>query len=162
MAHALVFIHGLESSSCGTKGAFFHNRYPGMIIGDFSGTLEQRMSQLELLLAGKKDLIIVGSSYGGLMATLFAFDHPEMVSKLVLLAPALDLPEFGRCVGKQVQMPVELYHGERDEVVKPGPVQDIAKLVFPKLKYHLVDDDHPLTDTFKTYDWGLLLEISQR
>ena len=27
-----VFIHGLESSSRGTKGVFFRDRYPDMII----------------------------------------------------------------------------------------------------------------------------------
>jgi hypothetical protein len=56
-----VFIHGLESSSQGTKGVFFRARYPDMIIEDFFGLFPQRMEKLEGLLAGKKDLILVGS-----------------------------------------------------------------------------------------------------
>ena len=60
-----VFIHGLESSSKGTKGVFFRERYPDMIIEDFHGTLEQRMDKLNSLLYKKSSLIMVGSSYGG-------------------------------------------------------------------------------------------------
>ena len=38
---ARVFIHGLDSSSRGTKGSFFRERYPGMFMEDYSGPLER-------------------------------------------------------------------------------------------------------------------------
>ena len=38
--HTRVFIHGLDSSSRGTKGTFFRGRYPEMLMEDFSGPLE--------------------------------------------------------------------------------------------------------------------------
>ena len=65
MPYTRVFIHGLESSSQGTKGSFFTRRYAGMIVEDFPGTLGERMAKLERLLENMSDLILVGSSYGG-------------------------------------------------------------------------------------------------
>ena len=80
MTATRVFIHGLESTSQGTKGIYFRERYPEMIIEDYTGSLEARMEKLEAVLAGKEDLILVGSSYGGLMAAIYACRHPGKVS----------------------------------------------------------------------------------
>jgi pimeloyl-ACP methyl ester carboxylesterase len=95
-----VFIHGLESSSQGTKGVFFRERHPDMIIEDFGGPLEERMAKLNRLLAGRDNLILVGSSFGGLMAAIYACEHERQVRKVVLLAPALHLPDFLRFTGR--------------------------------------------------------------
>jgi predicted esterase len=159
MKYTRVFIHGLESSGSGTKGSFFSRRYKGMLTEDFKGTLEDRMAKLQKLLADKKDLILVGSSYGGLMAALYTCDNPDKVKKLVLLAPALDLADFDRCLDKRISVPAELFHGNADDVVDPVPVKEKALTVFGRLKYHLVEDDHPLTATFPLMDWDTLLEI---
>ncbi len=159
MAYTRVFIHGLESSGGGTKGSFFSRRYKGMLTEDFKGSLEERMFKLEKLLAEKKDLILVGSSYGGLMAAMYACDHHDKVKKLILLAPALDLPDFDRCLAQSVEIPTELFHGRGDDVVDPAPVREKALKVFQNLKYHQVEDDHPLTATFHLMDWDRLLEI---
>lgn len=159
MTYTRVFIHGLESSSKGTKGAFFAKRYKGMIIEDFKGSLEPRMIKLEKLLEEKSDLILVGSSYGGLMAALYACAHPEKVRKLVLLAPALDLPDFDGCLDMKLSTPTDLFHGSSDEVVPPAPVREKAEMVFKNLRYHLVADDHPLTATFPGMDWDTLLAV---
>jgi len=67
MENTLVFIHGLESTAQGTKGLFFRQFFPQMIIEDYTGDFSTRMRKLNRLLSGKNDLIIVGSSYGGLM-----------------------------------------------------------------------------------------------
>lgn len=152
-----VFIHGLESSSQGTKGVFFRERYPDMIIEDFGGPLEERMEKLNRLLAGRDDLILVGSSFGGLMAAIYACEHERQVRKVVLLAPALHLPDFLRFTGKRVKMPVTLFHGKNDDVVPPGPVKALAEQVFETLDYHLVDDDHSLHVTFPMMDWKALV-----
>lgn len=159
MAYTRVFIHGLESSGSGTKGSFFSRKYKGMSTEDFKGSLEERMAKLENLLADKTDLILVGSSFGGLMAALYTCDHPDKVKKLVLLAPALDLPDFDRCLSNSIEVPAELFHGRGDDVVAPAPVREKAGKVFRNLRYHLVDDDHPLTETFPLMDWDKLLEI---
>jgi len=155
-----VFIHGLDSSSRGTKGSFFRERFPQMRMEDFSGSLDERMAQLDASLAGRENLILVGSSYGGLMAALFALGHETRVRSLILLAPALthaDLSAFPAPLG----IPVTLYHGRQDEVVLPAPTRRIAEGLFASLDYHLVEDDHDLHRVFPTLDWDRLLEIER-
>jgi len=152
-----VFIHGLESSSQGVKGIFFRERYPDMIIEDFSGPLEERMRKLNGVLAGRTDMILVGSSFGGLMAAIYACENESRVRRVILLAPALHVPDFARFLGKQVNIPVSLFHGRNDDVVPPAAVKAIAGTVFEKLDYHLVDDDHSLHATFPLMDWKALI-----
>jgi pimeloyl-ACP methyl ester carboxylesterase len=153
-----VFIHGLESSSHGTKGVFFSQRYPGMIVEDFDGVFASRMEKLEDLLASRTDLILVGSSYGGLMAAVYACLHEERVRKLVLLAPALHLDVCRPYLTKKLQIPVVIFHGTQDEVVPLEPVRSIAGEYFLNHQFNTVEDDHSLHRTFETFDWDGLLD----
>jgi pimeloyl-ACP methyl ester carboxylesterase len=155
-----VFIHGLDSSSRGTKGTFFREKYSEMIIEDYTGSLEERMTKLETDLAGKSNLIIVGSSYGGLMAALFACANDSRIRRLILLAPALEHGDFRSFGGQLLQIPVILYHGKFDTVVPPEPTHRIAARLFGNLEHHLVDDAHSLQQTFLNLDWDRLLEIT--
>ena len=157
-----VFIHGRDSSSRGTKGSFFREKYPEMLIDDYTGALEERMAKLERGLSGRKDLILVGSSLGGLMATLFACNHAPSVRRLILLAPALRFPQLRAYDSTPLQLPVTLYHGKDDVVVPPEPVRQVAGKLFPNLDYHLVEDDHNLHRIFPTLDWDGLLEIANK
>jgi pimeloyl-ACP methyl ester carboxylesterase len=157
-----VFIHGLDSSSRGTKGSFFRERYPGMGMEDYSGPLEGRMAQLERELTGKESLILVGSSYGGLMATLFACSNEIRVRRLILLAPALGHADWSVCSRQPLQIPVTLYHGRFDDVVPSGPTGRIAAGLFANLDHHLVEDDHNLHRIFPMLDWDTLLEIPRK
>jgi pimeloyl-ACP methyl ester carboxylesterase len=159
MSLTRVFVHGLESSGHGTKGVFFRERYPDMIIEDFRGTLEERMSKMISLLSEAGDLIIVGSSFGGLMAAIFACKYPKAVNKLVLLAPALSISEFAPFLQCRIGVPVFIYHGKGDDVVPPGPVREIAEKIFVNLTFMMVDDDHVLSKTFRDMDWDALLEV---
>jgi pimeloyl-ACP methyl ester carboxylesterase len=154
-----VFIHGLDSSSRGTKGSFFRERYPGIFMGDYSGALEERMAKLEEELSGKEDLILVGSSFGGLMAAIFACKNEARVRRLILLAPALDHADFSDC-RRPLKIPVTLYHGRFDDVVPPGPTRQIAARLFANLDHHIVEDDHNLHQIFPKLDWDSLLEIA--
>ena len=144
----------------GTKGVFFRDKYPDMIIEDFVGTFKERMEKLNKLLSGKAPLILVGSSYGGLMATAYAFNNERSIKKLILLAPALDIYEFEPYLGRQLLVPAVIYHGRDDDVVSPPSVRDIARKLFRNLDYHLVDDDHSLHTTFSLMNWDELLETS--
>jgi len=154
-----VFIHGLDSSSRGTKGNFFRERYPGMKMGDYFGPLDFRMAQLERELRGTGNLLLVGSSYGGLMATLFAFSNETRVRRLILLAPALGHADWDARLRQPLRIPVTIYHGRSDDVVPPKPTRQIAARIFGNLDHHLVEDDHNLHRIFPKLDWDTLLEI---
>lgn len=158
MQYTLVFIHGLESTSQGTKGQYFRQLFPQMIIEDYTGDLETRMLKLTKILQGKDNLILVGSSYGGLMAARFALDNEPQVRKLILLAPALNIEGFENAVTQKLHIPVILYHGTKDDVVDPHIVKKIAEKTFTNLEHHFVDDDHPLSNTFAQLDWSKLLQ----
>lgn len=153
-----VFIHGLESTSQGTKGQYFRKLFPQMIIEDYTGDFETRMTKLKAILSGRNDLILVGSSYGGLMAARFALDDESRVRKLILLAPALNIEGFENAVKQKLQLPVILYHGTKDDVVDPQAVKHIAQKSFARLEHHFVEDDHPLSKFFAKLPWPMLLQ----
>jgi predicted esterase len=159
MANQLVFIHGLESTAQGNKGQFFRQFFPQMIIEDYTGDFAARMRKLEALLSGKNDLILVGSSYGGLMAAQYAIDNEDKIKKMILLAPALNLLEFKPPVHTKLPLPIIIYHGTGDDIVNPYTVKTIALRYFSNLEHHLVDDDHSLHKIFPVLDWKKLLLI---
>jgi len=159
MKNNLVFIHGLESTAQGTKGQYFQEHFPEMIIKNFTGSFTERMNKLNLLLSLRDNMVVVGSSYGGTMAVQYAAENENNLKKLILLAPALNLPDLKISKNKVLKIPVIIYHGTKDDVVNPYAVKDIAKKIFSKLEHHLVDDDHSLHVTFPLLDWSNLLEI---
>jgi pimeloyl-ACP methyl ester carboxylesterase len=157
MENTLVFIHGLESTAHGAKGQFFSRNFPRMIIEDYTGDFPSRMRKLNDVLAGRTGMIIVGSSYGGLMAVRYAMENENRIIKLILLAPALNLPEFKSDCNKQLNIPVIIYHGTNDDVVDPEIVKNIAMKCFTNIEHHFVEDDHPLHKTFPDLNWKKLL-----
>lgn len=154
----LIFIHGLEGSSQGVKATLLRGLYPGMLIPDFRGSLDERMAALHQHLGTRGAWTIVGSSFGGLMGALFACQRPEQVRKLVLLAPALVWPDFAASPPAPVDVPVVLYHGKLDTIVPLEPVRDLAGKVFTNLTFHALDDDHGLYKTVHELDWRALLD----
>ena len=92
----LIYLHGLESDSTSGKARQFREWFPGMITPDFKGKFEERMAQLQPILAGGSEWTIIGSSFGGLMGTVYTCTNPTRVRKLVLLAPALMSDPFGQ------------------------------------------------------------------
>jgi len=148
-----VFLHGLESSNQGTKSIYFREKYPDMIIPNFTGDLDTRMARLNEILAGKSELILVGSSFGGLMASLYAIDHKDRVKRLILLAPALNWIALNLNPLPRISSPVRIYHGKNDEVVPLKIVEEIAKKIFQDLAFTVLDDDHFLHIFFPKIDW---------
>lgn len=152
-----IFIHGLDSSSKGTKGLFFREKYPDMMIPTFTGDLQKRMIKLNGVLSGKSDIRIVGSSFGGLMATLFALENSSQVKRAILLAPAINMIKFAPHKEGRVSAPVRIYHGRSDDVIPLAEIDPIAREIFTDLSFNIVDDDHFLHKTFKDLDWDTLL-----
>jgi pimeloyl-ACP methyl ester carboxylesterase len=149
----LIFIHGLMGSSQGVKAGLLRGIFPHILTPDFSGSLEERMEQLERLVGDEKGWTIIGSSLGGLMAALFASRRPAQVDRLILLAPALIWPDFAEALPAVLEMPTTIYHGSRDELIPAEQVRAIAERVFSRLDFHLVDDDHGLYETAHALDW---------
>jgi len=156
--HPTIFIHGQESSSQGTKGLFFRDLFPEMIIPDFVGNVSARISKLNKILLDKRGIVMIGSSLGGLMAALYTFQNQDRIKKLILLAPALNLPELNPYLSEKLTLPVYVFHGKEDELIPPKLIQNIAKKVFKNLTFTVVDDDHRLSRTFTSIDWPELLE----
>ena len=128
-----------------------------MIIPTFTGDLLTRMDQLRKVLEGKSEITMVGSSFGGLMASIFAMENPSLVRNLILLAPAIHMIKNAPAEIRSIAMPIQIYHGDKDEVIPLSEVEPIARELFQNLLFHVVQDDHSLHKTFNTLDWKALL-----
>lgn len=151
-----LFLHGLDSSTQGTKARWFRQHFPQVQMRDYHGDLRQRLAQLEEQVQGLDDLILVGSSFGGLMATCFALRHPERCRRLVLLAPALNFGAFQPPTVK-INVPTLVIMGRHDTVCPPALVQPQAEATFSHLELRIEDDDHMLHACFPVLDWPTLL-----
>jgi pimeloyl-ACP methyl ester carboxylesterase len=150
----IIYLHGLESTSQSGKARQFAEIFPGMVTPDFTGSFEDRMKQLKPILGRKKNWVIIGSSFGGLMGTVFTCEHPTQVRKLILLAPALLRDHFAAYLNLEaVSVPTVIVHGTADDVVPLEPVREIAEKLFSNLQYIVVDDGHRLQKTFGELNW---------
>jgi alpha/beta superfamily hydrolase len=157
-----IFIHGLESSNQGTKSIFFREHFPDMAIPNFTGELSERMDKLNQILKGMSGITLVGSSFGGLMASLFAMENEARAEALILLAPALNFIDESGYRIKKISLPVCIFHGTKDDVIPLKAAEDAAEKYFTNLVFNKVDDDHFLHRTFETIDWPMLLEGGYR
>jgi pimeloyl-ACP methyl ester carboxylesterase len=156
-AKRLIFLHGSDSSSQTYKATLLRRLYPDIIVPDFTGPLEERMKRLEEILGDANGWTIIGSSLGGTMAALFAARHPDQVRKLVLLAPALSLPEFAQEVKARISIPCIIIQGTKDGVVPLEETRKTTNKVFQNLKIIVVEDDHRLHRTAEELDWEKIL-----
>ncbi len=154
----IIYLHGLESTSQSGKARQFAQLFPGMITPDFTGTFEERMEQLTPILGDETNWTIIGSSFGGLMGTVFTCEHPTQVRKLILLAPALLRDQFASYLNlKPVSVPTVIVHGTADDIVPLQPVRELAEKLFTSLQYIVVDDRHRLHKAFEELDWKEIL-----
>ena len=140
MTAKVFFFHGLESSPHGSKYQTMSKTYD-VTSPDFQGLeLEERVAKAEAETAGLEDIIVVGSSFGGLVAALLYDRHPERFRTYILLAPAI-YDERSSGISKAPDDGV-IIHGTHDDIVPIEPVRAFAA------KHHLrfieVDDEHRL------------------
>jgi pimeloyl-ACP methyl ester carboxylesterase len=117
----------------------------------------KRMSHLNKILYSKSNWIIIGSSFGGLMGTLFTLKNPDRVKKLILLAPYLNAQFINFNKFEPIKTPVIVYHGEDDNVIPYVIAKEIANKIFINLRYNIVEDDHFLHPTVISLDWKGLI-----
>lgn len=168
----IIYLHGSDSSSQSGKAKQFAEKFQGMKTPDFTGSFEERMKQLYDALGKEKGWTIIGSSYGGLMAAVFASENPKQVRKLVLLAPAILKDENGiyldPVIGEPLQgsrkhlqtisIPTVIVHGNQDDVVPLEPVRKTAEELFTDVEFIIVDDGHRLQKAFKELNWEEILD----
>ncbi|MBT3217854.1 MAG: alpha/beta fold hydrolase, partial [Proteobacteria bacterium] len=110
--------------------------------------LAQRIDELEEATRSGRELILVGSSYGGLAALVLAHRHPERFHGLVLCAPALILreppAEDPESLVVSPDLPCIVLHGIHDEIVPIDASRRLAERS-PHIEFHELDDDHQLT-----------------
>lgn len=156
---SIYFLHGLESTGNGTKGQFFGNYFPDILRPDFEGSLSARLGQLETLCDEAKNITLIGSSFGGLMASCFAEKNRERVSRLILMAPALNFGNYTPPI-QPIDIPTLLVIGEHDDITPITPVADLAQATYSNLTIWISDDDHMLHNSFTQLDWKKLLNSS--
>lgn len=140
LAPPIVFCHGLESGPWGRKSVGLRDAGFDVEAIDFRGQdLDQRVATLTAALRGRRDQVIVGSSFGGITAVLAAMQLPETVGALVLCAPAL---RHGGADLRAVA-PTSIIHGTRDDVV-PIETSRAFAAANPGVELVEVDDDHRL------------------
>jgi pimeloyl-ACP methyl ester carboxylesterase len=97
----VLYLHGFASSPQSSKATFFARKLaargiimtvPDLNEPDFSTlTVSRMLGQVsEWLASSTGPVCVVGSSLGGFVAVQAARQHPDRISRLVLLAPALD------------------------------------------------------------------------
>ena len=97
----VLYLHGFASSPHSSKATFLSRKFvergipvivPDLNEPDFSTlTVTRMLQQVEKALASAEGpFAIVGSSLGGFVAVQAAVRHPDRITRVVLLAPALD------------------------------------------------------------------------
>ncbi|MEQ1949206.1 MAG: YqiA/YcfP family alpha/beta fold hydrolase [Bryobacteraceae bacterium] len=101
----IVYLHGFASSPQSSKAQFLLNKFtergirfdiPELDEGNFEKLTVSGMLAVTGRAVGSEKVVLMGSSLGGFVAGLFADQHPELVDRVVLLAPALRFAERWR------------------------------------------------------------------
>ncbi len=136
----VYFFHGLESGPVGTKSTRLDEHFE-VVSPDFRDMdIWERLEKAEELTEDADDLVVVGSSYGGLLAALLYSRHPQRFRGYVLMAPALYL----EAADEIERMPPDavVIHGVHDEVVPIDTVRDVCARFGVEIEE--VDDNHRL------------------
>lgn len=144
----VVFSHGQESGPWGTKIRAMAELVRGMGCTadsiDYQGIADptERVSMLVRACESiDDDLILVGSSMGGHVATAAA--ESLGAAGLFVLAPAFYMEGYEALTPLPPSMPVSIVHGWHDDVVPVDNSIRWARSCAATL--HLVDGDHRLT-----------------
>ncbi len=119
------------------------------------------MNQLIEILKNKESWIIIGSSFGGLMAVLYTCQYPFKIKHLILLAPYLAIPELDpkNFSNLPLNIPIIIYHARQDKIVSMKKSRARAEQLFSNITYHIIEDDnHKLQSTVQRINWKELIQ----
>ncbi len=141
----IFFFHGLESAPIGTKSIRLAESFD-ITSPDFQDMdIWERLEKAERITEGLEDIVVVGSSFGGLLAALLYARHPERFRGYVLMAPALHR-DFAEEIDTMPERAVVI-HGTHDDVV---PIDEVRPFCAPHgVKFIEVDDGHRLHDALE-------------
>ncbi|AFY38852.1 protein of unknown function UPF0227 [[Leptolyngbya] sp. PCC 7376] len=95
-----IYLHGFASSPKSRKAQYFLEHIPDLFVPDLNQedfgklTVSRQIEQVRELLI--EPSYIIGSSLGGLTAALLAEKYPELIKKIVLMAPAFQFTKNWR------------------------------------------------------------------
>jgi len=158
------YLHGFASSPKSYKVQYFLGRSPELVVPDLNYfnqetfqtlTVSRQVQQVRQLLSEPSYLI--GSSLGGLTAAILAEKYPELVKKIVLLAPAFRFTDnWQKRLGKEAierwqikgTLPIYHYSYEQEIDLHYGFFQDALTYchypfnnTVPTLIIHGIHDD---------------------
>lgn len=140
--YPIMFLHGLESGPHGSKFKTLRESLP-IKSYDMQGKNKQERLAIALEhIKHEEEIVLVGSSFGGLVASILALDHPQIIG-LLLLAPAWEMHEFpkGLDFPKNTKVIIPL----QDEVLDPQGMITFCKE--HGLEYITVEDQHRLANS---------------
>jgi predicted alpha/beta hydrolase family esterase len=160
MSYRIVFLHGLESGPHGSKYQTLQDLGLGPVLApDCEGMADPvaRLAKIRKALQDEPYLLLVGSSFGALMALRYAAQWPGQVAGLVLCAPAVHRPEWPAPQPPR-GIPVAVLHGAQDDVV---PLQAVRKWTRWDASLTVVQDGHRLAASHAELA-GLVREVWQQ
>ena len=149
----LIWAHGLWGSPNGSKITAIRESGIEVNSPDFNNLeLDERVNILNELVS-KEEVVLAGSSYGGLACALVAQQQPKQIKGMLLLAPALHLPEAPNNVPENLiapeNIPVIIIHSTTDDIVPISASKDYLERSKENVKLIEVDDNHVLENSIE-------------
>ena len=149
----LIWAHGLWGSPNGSKVTAIRESGIEVNSPDFNNMeLDERVNILNELVS-KEEVVLAGSSYGGLACALVAQQQPKQVKGMLLLAPALHLPEAPNNAPENLvapkDLPITIIHSTSDEIVPISASQDYIDRSKNKINLIQVEDSHVLENSIE-------------
>ena len=153
----IIFAHGMEGSPNGSKIRSLREAGFEVLAPDFQGMpLEERVDLLQMICEEHrwKSVVLAGSSYGGLAASIVAMRMPDAFRGLLLCAPALHLDEppinDETVLLAPKGMRTVIIHGIEDDIVPISCSIEYAERSGEDIvAFHQVNDGHRLAESHK-------------
>ena len=149
----LVWAHGLWGSPNGSKVTAIRESGIEVISPDFNEM--ELIDRVELLKETIEigNVVLSGSSWGGLACALTAMQIPEKLKGLLLLAPALHYPESPNDEPEKLiapdSVPVTIIHSTTDDIVPISASKNYIERSGNNVQLIEVEDNHVLEDSIE-------------
>ena len=149
----LVWAHGLWGSPNGSKITAIRESGIEAISPDFNEM--ELIDRVELIKNEMEigNVVLAGSSWGGLACALAAKQKPEKLKGLLLLAPALAFPEPPNDNPEELvapnNIPVTIIHSVTDDIVPISSSKEYLNRSGKNVKLIEVEDNHVLENSIE-------------